>query len=323
MPMVKSIHVAIIVFDGVQILDVMGPAAVFNAANEAVCLPYYCVHILSPYGGNVNSNSGITIDSQALNSVSARSIDTMLISGGNVDKVVEFSSDGEVQKWVKKVSISARRFGSVCTGAFALGKFGLISGKRVTTHWSACSELRSHYPDAQVDADALYVEDGKLWTSAGVTTGIDMSLAMVANDLGDGIADAIAKELVLYARRPGHQSQFSSLLKAQLDSGAPFSQLINWIKENLAESLDVSALANRAMMSDRTFSRKFTSAVGESPAHFVETIRLDHARQLLTTALSLKEIAEQTGYQNAAQFIKAFNRRFGISPAFFRKMNAE
>ncbi|PRC90724.1 GlxA family transcriptional regulator [Solimicrobium silvestre] len=320
--MITPLNIALLVFDGVQILDVTGPAAVFGAANDAVGYSFYRVHILSELGGKVKSNCAIEIDSSSLKKMSPRSIDTLLIAGGTEDKVCEFAALQTVRKWVLKASMSARRYGSICTGAFALGEFGLIDGKQVATHWSSCFDLQTAYPDANIDSNALYVEDGKLWTSAGVTTGIDMSLALVANDLGNEIADAIAKRLVLYARRPGYQSQFSPVLKAQIDAGAPFGKLITWMQEHLVETLTVSTLAERAMMSDRNFHRKFTSATGETPANFVETIRLDHARQLLTSGLSIKEIATKTGYLNATQLSKAFNRRFGISPSFFREMNS-
>jgi transcriptional regulator GlxA family with amidase domain len=321
--MTKPLNIALLVFDGIQILDATGPASVFSAANDAVGAPFYRVHILSPDGGLIQSNSSITIDSRPISSVTPRSVDTMLISGGTEAKVIEFAAIQSVRRWVLKTSTLARRYGSICTGAFALGEFGLIDAKQVATHWSSCAELSANYPEAKVDANALYVEDGNLWTSAGVTTGIDMSLTMVANDLGHEIADSIAKRLVLYARRPGYQSQFSSVLKAQIDSRTPFSDLISWMKENLSENLDVPTLAARSMMSDRTFYRKFTNAVGETPAFFVETIRLDHAKQLLTTSLSLKEVATKAGYLNAAQFSKAFDRRYGVSPSLFRVLNGK
>jgi transcriptional regulator GlxA family with amidase domain len=202
-----------------------------------------------------------------------------------------------------------------------LAHFGLIDGKRVATHWEACSELAKRFPKVHVDANALYVEDGRVWTSAGVTTGIDMALALVERDLGSAIASAIAKRLVLYARRPGYQAQFSPVLIAQMRADEPFSELINWIKDNLSEKLDVSTLAARVAMSDRSFHRKFTSLIGETPAHFVESLRLDQARNLLSAGISLKEIAARTGYSSAVQFSKAFDRRFGMAPTLFREVH--
>jgi transcriptional regulator GlxA family with amidase domain len=159
--MTKPINIALLVFDGIQILDVMGPAAVFGAANDAIQHPFYRVHVLSPDGGMINSNSGIAIDSRPLKNLAPRSIDTMLISGGGLAKVAAFAANDTVRKWVLKASVFARRYGSICTGAFALGEFGLITGKRIATHWSTCSELKNSYPEAQVETNALFVEDGK------------------------------------------------------------------------------------------------------------------------------------------------------------------
>jgi transcriptional regulator GlxA family with amidase domain len=170
-----------------------------------------------------------------------------------------------------------------------------------------------------VDADSLYVEDGHLWTSAGVTTGIDMSLAMVERDLGSKIANRIAARLVLYARRPGYQSQFSPVLKAQAKAGAPFGKLVDWMAANLQQPLDVPQLAERVAMSERNFYRKFTATMGETPARFVEVLRVDRVRQLLESGRNLKEIAAQTGFSGTTQLTRAFERQFGITPQLFRE----
>jgi len=318
--MPSPLHVVILAFNGVQVLDVTGPAAVFAAANDAVHEPFYHVHVLSPDGGNVESNSAIRLATDALDTVHPDTIDVWLIAGGDDKGLASFAADERVKAWTLKASKTARRYGSICTGAFALAEFGLAGGKRVATHWQACTELAGRYPEVQVDANALYVEDGRVWTSAGVTTGIDMSLAMVARDLGNPVANAIAKRLVLYARRPGYQSQFSLMLSAQIRADDPFADLISWMKEHLSEKLDVPTLAAKAALSDRSFHRKFTTLIGETPAHFVETLRLDQARNLLATGLSLKEIAAKTGYASASQLSKAFDRRFGMAPVFFREM---
>ena len=282
---------------------------------------FYRVHVVSAKGGDVRSSSAVTVATRALKLVSPRTIDTLLIAGGEAEGLRSVAASKPVRKWVLQASARSRRFGSVCTGAFILGHFGLIAGKRIATHWAACSELARRYPDAHVDSNALYIADGRLWTSAGVTTGIDMCLEMVALDLGNAIANAIAKRLVLYARRPGYQSQFSPMLTAQTHADAPFADLIQWIREHLPEVMDVPRLAARVAMSDRTFHRKFTSCIGETPAHFVETLRLDQARHLLGAGMPLKEIAAKTGYSTAAQLSKAFDRRFAMSPALFRKMH--
>ena len=230
-------------------------------------------------------------------------------------------ADEAVRRWAITASKSARRYGSICTGTFALAHFGLLQGKRVATHWSACGDLAERCPDVSVDTNALFVNDGRLWTSAGVTTGIDMSLEMVATDLGNAVAHVIAKRLVLYARRPGYQSQFSPVLNAQSHADAPFAELIHWMRENLALRLDVPLLAEKVAMSERTFLRKFTTSTGETPAHFVETLRLDQTRNLLAAGMSLKEIAARTGYSTGAQLSKAFDRRFGMTPLLFRELH--
>jgi transcriptional regulator GlxA family with amidase domain len=199
----------------------------------------------------------------------------------------------------------------------------MLDGRCVATHWDACRPLANAFPSVKVDSDALYVVDGAIWTSAGVTTGIDMALAMVAHDLDAGVAGQVAKGLVLYARRPGYQSQFSPLLQAQAKADSPFADLIAWIQANLNASLDVPVLAARAALSERTFHRKFIAATGQTPARFVESARLDAARLLLSRDVPLKSVAARVGLAPAARFAEAFERRFGVTPKLFRDMHAE
>ncbi|MDB5827869.1 MAG: bacterial regulatory helix-turn-helix s, AraC family protein [Variovorax sp.] len=294
---------------------------VFAAGNDALGKTFYKVHLLSARGGIVQSSSTVSFLTAPTKDLPSGTIDTLLIAGGDDAGLRELSANAAVKKWAVRASEKARRFGSICTGSFALAQFGLLDGKRVATHWSACSALAEICPGAQVDANALFVNDGRLWTSAGVTTGIDMSLAMVASDLGDAVANMIAKRLVLYARRPGYQSQFSPVLSAQSHADAPFSELIDWIRENLSQPLEVPRLASRVSMSERTFLRNFTRRVGETPARFVETLRLDQTRVFLAAGMSLKEIASKVGYLTAAQLSKAFDRRFGMTPLLFRELH--
>lgn len=314
-------NVALLVFDGIQILDATGPAAVFAAANDAATAPFYRIHILSAQGGPVTSNSGVVLHTAALSSLAPGKADTVLVAGGSKAGLQAMAQDEAVHAWMVRACGRARRYGSICTGAFVLAAFGLAQGRRVATHWEATALLGERHPELDVDANALYVEDGRVWTSAGVTTGIDMCLALVARDLGDGVAHAIARRLVLYARRPGYQSQFSPVLAAQARADTSFPALVDWIRDHLDQPLDVACLAERAGMSPRHFHRRFTEALGETPARFIETLRLDHARQLLAAKTPLKAIAEQTGYANQGQFSKAFVRRFGVSPGLFREMH--
>ncbi len=316
-------HIALIAFDGVQILDLTGPASVFAAANEAAGRASYQVHILSPRGGVVASGSGVRLLTEAIGEADPAAFDTVLIGGGNKAGLSALARDAGFADWMARACSKARRYGSVCTGAFALAHLGLVRNQRVATHWEGTALLARAYPALTVDPDALYVEDGKVWTSAGITTGIDMCMALVARDLGDAVANAVARMLVVYARRPGYQSQFSPVLGAQARATHGFAALLDWIGEHLDQPLDVALLADRAGMSPRSFHRKFTDATGETPARFIETLRLDRARALLATVASLKEVAAKTGYATPGQLSKAFLRRFGVSPALFRDMHGQ
>jgi transcriptional regulator GlxA family with amidase domain len=323
MPRSPLRRIALVAFDGVQVLDVSGPAAVFGAANDAAGRPFYRLHVLSAQGGPITSNCGLALVTAPLASVKAGTLDTVLIAGGSAAGLRAVTQDAAVRAWMMRACAKARRYGSVCTGAIALADLGLVQGKRVATHWESTDLLGRRHPDLRVDANALYVEDGRVWTSAGVTTGIDMCLALVARDLGETIANTIARRLVLYARRPGYQSQFSPVLAAQAKADHGFAGLVDWIGAHLATRMDVERLAERAGMAPRTFHRRFTEALGETPGRFVELLRLDHARQLLQTGLALKAIAAQCGYATAGQFSKAFVRRFGMSPDLFRAMHGK
>lgn len=319
--MSKPLTVAILTFPRGQVLDVTGPAMVFEAGNDAFGKAHYKVHILSARGGTVQTNSAVALVTKAIKELPPTSIDTLLIAGGDASGLQELVADESVRRWTVAACRNARRYGSVCSGTFALAHFGLLHGKRVATHWSVCASLAEGWPDIEVDRNSLFVNDGALWTSAGVTTGIDMSLEMVTEDLGRTVAHAIAKRLVLYARRPGYQSQFSPVLDAQSHADAPFASLIHWMRENLAKPLNVPRLAEKVTMSERTFLRRFTQSTGETPARFVETLRLDQTRTLLATGMSLKDIATQTGYSTGAQLSKAFERRFGMTPMLFRELH--
>lgn len=317
LPMTRPHQISLLAYEGCQLLDVTGPAAVFGAANDGRDRPFYDVRIVSPDGGLVTTNCGVAVMSQPIGGRP----DTLLVAGGSRGLKAALARE-DVLAWLRKAAPKAKRFGSVCTGAFMLAAAGLLDGKRVATHWASCERLAARFPTLTVDADALYVVDGKVWTSAGVTTGIDMSLALVEADLGAAIANLIARHFVLYARRPGFQSQFSPLLQAQTNADAPFAALIDWMQDNLDKPLDVPALAARAGLSERSFYRKFTDATGKTPAHFVEGLRLDAARTLLAKGLPLKAIAGRVGLRSSARLGQAFERRFGMAPSLFREIHA-
>ena len=306
----------LLAYEGCQLLDVTGPAAVFGAANDAGGKPVYDVRIVSPDGGAVASNAGVALESRRIGGQP----DTLLVAGGSRGlKAVMARAD--VRRWLCRVAPGTKRYGSVCTGAFLLAAAGLLDGKRVATHWAHCARLAERFPALTVDAEALYVVDGKVWSSAGVTTGIDMALALVEADLGAAVANLIARHFVLYARRPGYQSQFSPLLQAQAKAEAPFAHLIDWMQANLGQPLDVPMLAARAGLAERSFYRKFTQATGKTPAHFVESLRLEAARTLLAKGLPLKTIAGNVGLTSSARLGHAFERRFGVAPSLFREMH--
>jgi transcriptional regulator GlxA family with amidase domain len=318
LPMARPYLTCILAYESCQLLDVTGPAAVFGAANEAAGGTVYDLRIVSPDGGLVTSSCGVALDSRKIGGRP----DTLLVAGGSHGLKAAMARD-DLRRWLRRVAPAARRFGSVCTGAFVLAAAGLLDGRRVATHWASCERLARGFPSLEVDAESLYVADGNIWTSAGVTTGIDMALALVEADLGAALANLIARLFVLYARRPGYQSQFSPLLQAQIVAEAPIAELIEWMQAHLDDRLDVPELAARAGLSERSFYRKFTEATGKTPAHFVECLRLDAARTLLAGDLPLKAIAGKVGLSSPARFGQAFERRFGMAPSLFRQMHGQ
>jgi transcriptional regulator GlxA family with amidase domain len=304
-----------------------GPVAVFDGANAILAQDgrpaFYAVDIASTEGGLVTSSSGVAVHARHRHDPTSGKVDTLLIAGAQREHVLRAMAEPGFREWLPHLAAKAARFGSVCSGAFILARLGMLDGRRVATHWNACAPLARAFPAVTVDSDALYVVDGAIWTSAGVTTGIDMALAMVAHDLGAATAGQVAKGLVLYARRPGHQSQFSPLLQAQAKADSPFADLIAWIHTHLDGPLDVPTLAARAGLSERTFHRRFAAATGETPARFIESARLDAARMLLSSGASPKSVAARVGLAPATRFAEAFERRFGITPKLFRDMHAE
>jgi len=320
-------RVACIVYPGFELLDVSGPASVFNGANRVLRQrgqpPFYETVLASSHGGAIESSSGVTLETRPIGKLRPRDAQTVLVAGAEREHLLPAMADAALRAALPRLTARAERFGSVCSGGFVLAAFGLLDGHRVATHWESCEAFARAFPRVTVDPDALYVVQERLWTSAGVTTGIDMALAMIARDLDASVAGEVAKRLVLYARRPGYQSQFSPVLKAQVKGGSPFADLIGWIQSNLDAPLDVPSLSARVGMTERTFHRKFVAATGETPARFVETARLDAARMLLSRGLSLKAVAAQVGLFPPVRLAEAFERRFGIAPRLFRDMHSE
>ena len=317
-------QVVFIGFDGLQPLDLVGPLEVFSKANAYASTvghaPFrYVLTVSAPDGGQIRSASGLTIGETVALKDLPRKLDTVLVAGGTGVGLRNVQT-GPLVDWLRKNASRIRRLGSVCTGAFVLGAAGLLAGRRATTHWSSCDELQRMFPDAEVEPDALYVADGNIYTSAGITSGIDLSLALVEQDLGGQVALAVARELVLFLRRPGGQAQFSASLAAQAKTGGKLDDLLVWIADNPDAELSLQVLADRAAMSERNFGRVFTKQTGMTPACYVECVRLDRAKLYLeTTDWPLARVAERSGHGSVATLIRSFAKRIGITPDAYRK----
>lgn len=310
--------VVILAYEGAQLLDVSGPASVFCEAAQFVPEPPYKVVIASSSGGLVATDGGVTIGTAALADLEGVGIDTLLIPGARRPGLRALLRDAPARSWAATNAAKAARVASVCTGAFVLASWGLLDGRRAATHWEAADELGQRFPTVDVDREALFVEDDGVWTSAGVSTGIDMALALVERDLGREIASKVARRLVLQMRRPGHQSQFSAVLEAQ---GGSYAELADWIGDNLAADLTLEALAERVGQAPRTFHRRFTAETGRTPAEFVNRLRLDRARTLLEAGQSPKQVAVKTGYGTLDRLGRVFRRAYGLSPSAYRALH--
>lgn len=311
--------VVFLVYEGAQLLDVSGAASVFAEAAEFLPAPPYAVVMASETGGPIVTRGGVALMTRPLSALADTAIDTLLIPGGLPRALGQLTSSPVVQHWYTATAARARRFGSTCTGAFALAAWGLLDGRRAATHWQAAGELARRFPTIAVDPDALFVEDGPVWTSAGVSTGIDMALALVERDLGRETASKVARRLVLQMRRAGHQSQFSAMLEAQ---GGAYADLVSWVGDNLLADLTLEALAARAGQAPRTFHRRFTADVGATPAAFVERLRLDRARTLLEAGHAPKQVAMATGFGSLDRLGRAFRRAYALSPSAYRALHA-
>lgn len=309
--------IVIVVFAGVEPLDVAGPAAVFSRA-RLLCPEAPEVIFASPEGGTLHGAGGLAIaDTRALDTLTGP-FDLVLISGGNEAGLINLRHSG-LYEWLARHAPQSRRIGSVCGGAFVLARAGLLSGRRATTHWRATALLQAQYPDVKVEPDAVFTIDGPLCTSAGVTAGIDLALALVEADHGAHVAASIARELVVFLKRPGGQSQFSEALKAQVKGSGPLQGVLDEIQAHPAADLRVVRLAALAAMSPRNFTRRFTQEMGMPPAAFVAGARLAHAKRLLsTTNLPVATIAQVSGYGSAEAMNHVFRARLGITPGDYR-----
>lgn len=312
----KSIHV--LAFANVQVLDVTGPLQVFASANDLVrgqgLPPPYAPTVVAAGGGAVMSSAGLALMAEPLPDDDS---DTLLIAGGW--GVYEAAKDPALVAWVKHQGMRSRRVASVCTGAFLLAASGWLDGRRVATHWTRCEQLAKQHPQLQVEPNPIFIKDGPVWTSAGVTAGIDLALALVEEDLGRALALEVARHLVVFLKRPGGQSQFSATLALQKQGGR-FDKLHAWIAENLTRDLSLSRLAVEAGMSERSFVRHYRAETGQTPARAVELIRVETARRLLAdSAVPIKRVALQCGFGSEETLRRSFLRGMGVTPQAYRE----
>jgi transcriptional regulator GlxA family with amidase domain len=317
-PTVVRRRVVIVALDRAQMLDIAGPGDVFSLVERFDPKLRYEVHCVSSRGGPVQLSNGLSLMTGSIREVRLAGVDTLVIAGADRKGLLEALSDEELGAWVRRAAGIVRRLVSVCVGSFALAHWGLLEGRRATSHWSVVDLMQRRFPSVAVDPTALYVQDGSIWTAGGVTTGIDMSLAMVEADSSRLIAGQVAGALVMAARRIGNQSQYSVQLRAQTGR---YAQLVDWISTNLRKPLDIASLAARVGESERSFCRRFSAEVGEPPARFVETVRLGVARRALEGGASAKTAARAGGFTTAEQLSRAFRRRLDLSPTEYQRQH--
>lgn len=309
-------RVVIVVFDGVMSLDVMGPMEVFHGASRLKGGGEYELEVVAAGADEITMSNGLRLAVLPLPR-DRRPIDTLVIAGGEGTRQAD--QDPELLQWIRSAAKRSRRVTSVCSGAALLAAAGLLDGRRCTTHWGYCETLAERFPAVTVDPDPIFVRDGNVATSAGVTAGMDLSLALVEEDLGAEVARDIARYLVLFLKRPGGQSQFSAQLTPQPARLEPLKDLQGWIADHLDEDLTVPALAQKASMSERTFARAFRRETGRTPAAYVETVRVERARAALEESYaSIESVAEACGFGTVETMRRAFHRRLGVGPAAYR-----
>jgi len=312
------IKVALLAFPGVQALDVSGPLDVFAEANRFLApARHYAPAVIGTEAGAMQCSNGMTLTAQQHYAHADTDYDLVLVAGGPV--LPRMQPEPALLAWLAGLPLRARRYGSVCNGAFLLGHAGLLNGKRVTTHWEDASRLAQRFSLARVEPDRIYARDGQLYTSAGVTAGIDLALHLVAEDHGAQVALSVAKRLVVVAQRAGGQSQFSPYLAPEISEESPVDRVQQYVREHLRDALDVRTLAAVVGMSGRTFARVFARDAGVTPARFVEACRVDAARVLLEgSGLALKSVASRCGFADADQMRQIFQRRLGVSARQYR-----
>lgn len=320
-------HIAFLVIPDVTLLDVTGPYEVFSQTLELLKLKgeeseaKYALHTLSVTGSKlVSTASGMEIQCEGNIKSLSYEIDTLLIPGVPNSHMEDYRLDDKVYKWIYGQSLKVRRICSVCTGTFLLAEAGILSGKKATTHWELCDLLTNKYPDIEVDNNPIFVKDGNVYTSAGISSGMDLALALVEEDFGKKLALEVARQMVLYLKRPGSQSQYSTVLTHQNIDYKPIQDIGSWILEHLNENITVETLAEHSSMSARNFARVFVRETGISPAKYINKLRIEKAcRYLVDSQLSLKEIADMCGLGSVDNMRKVFLKYIYISPADYRR----
>jgi transcriptional regulator GlxA family with amidase domain len=311
-------RIEILAFQDVQLLDVAGPLQVFASANDLARAagrpsPYEIAVVAEQ--PLVTASAGLGLAAQSLSRPGAP-LDTLIVAGGF--GVHPACQNATLIRWITTRAAAARRVASVCSGAFLLATAGLLDGRRAVTHWQRCGEFARRFPAVRLEPDPIFVRDGKFWTSAGITAGIDLALALVEGDLGQPVALAVARQLVVFLKRPGGQAQFSATLALQ-HGDARFERLHAWIVENLGRDLSVAALADAASMSERSFVRHYREATGMTPARALERIRVEAARQALEQGLSVKRVAPRCGFGSEETMRRSFLRLIGATPQAYRE----
>jgi transcriptional regulator GlxA family with amidase domain len=312
----STIRVALLGYDGVQTLDLSGPLDAFCSANGLRPAAYATV-VVSLDGAPFASEAGLRITPDCA-LADAGPLDTLILPGG--EGLRRPGMAARVAEAVRERAPELRRIVSVCTGLYGLAPSGLVDGRRATTHWKFAGDLAARFPAIRLEPDAIFIKDGPIYTSAGITASIDMALALIEEDYGPGLTLAVARDLVVYLKRSGGQQQYSEPLRFQARAGERFADLAAWMIDHLDQDLTVETLADRAGLSPRQFNRRFKAAFGAAPAHHVETLRLDAARErLIGSNATIERIADAVGFKSDDAFRRAFDRRFGLSPTDYRR----
>jgi len=320
-PPMKTKNIVFVIYPGFELLDLSGPVSVFSTANALQKHDPYIIHTVSVEGGAVTSSAGIDVDSMALDVIVVDQDTTVLVVGADAQALFTASLNAKLKAWLVTNTKNVARYGSICSGTFLLAAAGLIDQRTVTSHWAGCEQLQKMHPEVKVKPESLYVIDNNLWTSAGVTTGLDMSLEMLRRDLGASIMNQVAKHLVVYVHRPGNQSQFSDLLTLQTRANSDYSELLAWLDGKLGQQIKVEEMADFMCMSERTFYRKFTACMGITPSKYVEEAKLKRAKSLIEGGQQISLAAADVGFKSEAAFRTQFERRFGLTPSMHKKLH--